>query len=106
MPVPVKMTAAIGWLLLLGGCGGPIPTVRATAEPEGQFVRVKSVVQAQAEQAHAQQVRREHVEALEAALPPAGALQAPATTAPSSEPADTAPASQPAPGEAPPTDRQ
>ncbi|MCY2926957.1 MAG: hypothetical protein NT031_16290 [Planctomycetota bacterium] len=104
MPVPVKMTAAIGWLVLLCGCGGPIPTVRATAEPAGQFVRVKSVMQAQAEQAHAQQVRRAHVDAVEAAQPPAG-VQASATTRPASEPASE-PASQPAPGEAPTADSQ
>lgn len=89
MPASATLTAVFG-LLLLSGCGAPIPKVRANSEPEGQFVRVKSVVQAQAEQAHAQQVRREHVAAVEAALTPAAPPEAVPTTQPESQPATRA----------------
>ena len=86
MPLCLKMTL-IGLLLLAAGCGGPIPSVRANAEPEGQFVRVKSASRAQAEQAHAMQIRREHVEALDASLSVGGATGVPAETRPASQPA-------------------
>ncbi|MEI7836084.1 MAG: hypothetical protein WCK05_06695 [Planctomycetota bacterium] len=113
MPVPVIVTAAIG-LFLLGGCGGPIPRVRANSEPEGQFVRVKSAERVQGEQAHAEKVRREHDEASASVSSAEASSGAPASTRPTTPPASeptgvpaspvsiadepaTAPASQPAP---------
>ncbi|MCY2931151.1 MAG: hypothetical protein NTV86_17005 [Planctomycetota bacterium] len=93
MPVPTLVAAVIG-ALLLGGCGRPIPSVRATAQPEGEFLRVKSVQQAQAEDAHAQNLRREHTVALESALPPA-TVNAPAATQPATRPDETPPTAVP-----------
>lgn len=80
MPVRGLVAAVVG-ALLLTGCGRPIPSVRAGAQPEGEFLRVKSVQQAQAEDAHAVNLRREHAEALGSAQPnvPAGAGETPAT---------------------------
>ena len=87
MPVPV-MVSMVAALLVLGGCGRPIPSVRAGAEPEGQFVRVKSAQQAQAEQSHAENLCREQAKKDVAAVEPAAEThEAFVPTRPSRDPA-------------------